>query len=167
MSVASLPIELIIFSALALIAIIASIVVVEHRSLVYAALALAFLGIANAALFALLGFPFIALFHLAVYVGAAVIFILFFVTMLREAPLVDVPTRALALVMTVIILLLSTVILVSGSIFEMPVATLTAGYRELAGILVTRFWFPLIIAALALIVTLIEAITLARREVMV
>ena len=49
----------------------------------------------------------------------------------------------------------------------MPAATLVSGYRELANTLVTRFWFPLIIAALALTVTLIEAITLARKEVAV
>ena len=167
MSVPSIPVDLLVFAALATVAIISSIVVVEHKSMVYAAFSLAILGIANAALFAFLGFPFVALFHLSVYVGAAVVFILFSITMLREAPLVDLPARSLALVMSVLVLLSFAAILAVGGIFEIPAATLVSGYRELANTFVTRFWFPLIIAALALIVTLIEAITLARKEVAV
>ncbi|MCX8191418.1 MAG: hypothetical protein N3F06_01250, partial [Nitrososphaerales archaeon] len=61
--------DLILFITFGIIAIISSIIVVEHRSLVYAASFLAILGITNAALFILLGYALVALFHLAVYVG--------------------------------------------------------------------------------------------------
>ena len=161
----SLPFEIIAFVILAAVALISSLMIVEHKSLVYAAIFLAILGITNAALFSLLGFTFIALFHLAVYVGAAVVFILFSITMLKETPMMSLPTRVLAFIVTALVVLVAfAAVLTTGIYLGTPAPTLVAGYRELANVLVGRFWFPLLVAALALIVTLIEAITIARRE---
>ncbi|MEM3869919.1 MAG: NADH-quinone oxidoreductase subunit J, partial [Candidatus Korarchaeum sp.] len=74
----NLPMDLnpLIFLISAMLALISSLLVVFHRSIVYSAFFLSMVGIANALLFSLLGFPIIALFHLIVYVGAAVTFIL-------------------------------------------------------------------------------------------
>ncbi|MEM3870863.1 MAG: NADH-quinone oxidoreductase subunit J, partial [Candidatus Korarchaeum sp.] len=127
----------------------------------YSAFFLSMVGIANALLFSLLGFPIIALFHLIVYVGAAVTFILFSLVMMREVPTVEPGLKVAALSSLVLaILVLSRIFL---SVSAQPSFYLE--YRELTSILVERYWFALIVASFALVTTLIEAITLARREV--
>jgi len=150
------------FFALAAVTIVSSILVIAHKSLVYSAFFLGVLGMANAALFALLGFTFVALFHVAVYIGAAVTFILFSITMFEEVPSVERPIRLIAALSAVLIfvLLVGTFTLY----FNVPFQPGYIEYTELAKLLVERYWFALIIAALTLITTLIEAITLARLE---
>ncbi|MCD6244189.1 MAG: hypothetical protein DRN78_03230 [Thermoproteota archaeon] len=149
------------FSLSSLLMLISAILIVWHRSIVYSAFFLSMLGVGNAVLFAMLGFPIIALFHLAVYVGAAVTFILFSVVMLREAPTVEVPTKLLAILSSV---LLAVIMINIFSVFNVQPAY-TLNYRDLTSLLVDKYWFALIVAALALVTTLIEAITLARKEV--
>ncbi|MEM3371792.1 MAG: NADH-quinone oxidoreductase subunit J [Candidatus Korarchaeum sp.] len=159
----NLPMDLnpLIFLISAMLALISSLLVVFHRSIVYSAFFLSMVGIANALLFSLLGFPIIALFHLIVYVGAAVTFILFSLVMMREVPTVEPGLKVAALSSLVLaILVLSRIFL---SVSAQPSFYLE--YRELTSILVERYWFALIVASFALVTTLIEAITLARREV--
>ncbi len=144
-----------------ILSVVAALFVVYHRSIVYSAFFLSMLGVGNAILFTLLGFPIIALFHLSVYVGAAVTFILFSVVMLKEAPSVEPPTKALAVISVVV---LAIILIKAFSSFSAE-PTFFLSYRELTSLLVTKYWFALIVAAIALVTTLIEAITLARREV--
>ena len=117
---------------------------------------------ANAALFTLLGFSFLALFFVSVYVGAAVTFIIFSVSMFEEAPSVERPVRIVALLSAGV----AAVIL--AGVFAMY---LTGGiqasyisYKDLASLLTEKYGFALLIAALTLVTTLIEAITIARKE---
>jgi NADH-quinone oxidoreductase subunit J len=155
--------DLIIFSLLGTIAIALSVLVVEHRSLVYGIISLGFLGIVNAALFALLGYTFIALFHIAVYVGAGVIFILFSVTMFRKAAVVEPGARKVTMVVIPLIVVALAAIFWSYS--EVPVTALSISYREFSEVFTENYWFPFLVLALALVTTLIEGITLARKEV--
>jgi NADH-quinone oxidoreductase subunit J len=150
------------FFSLAVVTIVSSILVIAHKSLVYSAFFLGVLGMANAALFALLGFTFIALFHVAVYIGAAVTFILFSITMFEEVPSVERPIRFVAAFSAVLtfVLLVGAFALYFGKAFQ----PMYVDYRVLAGLLVEKYWFALIVAALTLVTTLIEAITLARLE---
>lgn len=154
---------LISFSILGIALVVFAASVVGQRSLVYSALSLGLLGMANAGLFALLGYAFIAVFHLAVYIGAAVIFILFSVTMFREIPDIEVSTK----ILTVITVPLIALILIY---IYLPYLNVTFKsqyfiYKEISLLFVTRYWFPLVITGLALVTTLIEGITLARMEV--
>ena len=164
MNLFNLPIDLgvMVFIALAAVAVLSSLLVVEHKSLVYSAFFLGVLGMANAALFAMLGFTFIALFHVVVYIGAAVIFILFSITMFEETPSVGRPTKIIAAVLALLTFLLLAFIFVQ--FFGGPLQPVYLDFRELASLLVQKYWFALIVAALTLVTTLIEAITLARRE---
>jgi len=152
----------IIFLVLAAVSIVSAILVVEHKSLIYSALFLGVLGMANAALFVLLGFNFIALFFVSVYIGAAVTFILFSVTMFQEAPQVERPVRILALVSVILTGIL--LALVFALRFTDGIQPSYISYRDLATLLTEKYGFALIIAALTLITTLIEGITIARRE---
>lgn len=153
--------DLVIFASSAFLALISSVLVVFHRSIVYSAFFLSIVGIANAMLFSLLGFPIIALFHLVVYVGAAVTFILFSLVIMREVPTIEPGVKVLALssVVLAVIVLLRIFFAVGGQ------PSFFLEYRQLTSILLEKYWFALIVATLALVTTLIEAITLARREV--
>ena len=150
----------IIFLLSSLLTVAAAALVVWHRSIVYSAFFLSMVGVGNSILFTLLGFPVIALFHLAVYVGAAVTFILFSVIMFKEAPVVEPPFRALSLVAAL------SIALILINIFSVVRAepSFFLKLRDLTSLLVGKYWFALIVAAITLVTTLIEAITLARRE---
>ncbi len=151
------------FMAAAFMTLVSAVAVIWHKSIVYAAFFLSMLGVGNAILMTLLGYPIIALFHLVVYVGAAVTFILFSVVMLREAPLVELKERYLAFIA------LALLIIILLYVFRGYMATHTSSYvsyKEITALLVEKYWFALVIAAIALVTTLIEAITLARKEVL-
>jgi NADH-quinone oxidoreductase subunit J len=154
--------SIILFAALAVVSVVSAILVVEHKSLVYAALFLGILGMANATLFTLLGFNFLALFFVSVYIGAAVTFIIFSVSMFEEAPSVERPVRIVAMLSVGV----AAVILVGvfATYFTGGIQTSYISYRELASLLTEKYGFALLIAALTLVTTLIEAITVARKE---
>ncbi len=150
------------FIAATFLTLVSAVAVIWHKSIVYAAFFLSMLGVGNAILMTLLGYPVIALFHLVVYVGAAVTFILFSVVMLREAPMVELKERYLALIA---LALLSILLLYVFSGYVGMTSSYYVSYKEITALLVEKYWFALIIAAIALVTTLIEAITLARKEV--
>ncbi|RDD53930.1 MAG: NADH-quinone oxidoreductase subunit J [Candidatus Korarchaeota archaeon NZ13-K] len=153
--------DLLLFGISAVLILISSLLVIIHRSIVYAAFFLSIVGIANSLLFSLLGFPIIALFHLIVYVGAAVTFILFSLVMMREVPTVEPGLKLVAFSS----LLLAALVLSRIFLYVSAQPSFYLDYRGLTSILVERYWFALVVASLALVTTLIEAITLARREV--
>lgn len=151
-----------IFMLLASIAVIAAFFVVEHKSIVYSAFFLGILGMANAALFTLIGYNFIALFFVSVYLGAAVSFIVFSASMFEEAPPVERPIRLI----TIISVIITAVILIGvfSQFFTGGIQPSYINYRDLAVLLTDKYGFALIIATLTLVTTLIEAITIARTE---
>jgi NADH:ubiquinone oxidoreductase subunit 6 (subunit J) len=151
------------FSALAIALVVFAAMVVGKKSLVYSALSLGLLGMANAGLFAFLGYTLIAVFHLAVYIGAAVIFTLFSVAMFRDIPDVEGSSKILAAITISFITLILIYIYLPH--FNIPLASQDFKYQELSSLFVGRYWFPLIVTGLALVTTLIEGITLARMEV--
>ena len=156
-------IDLIVFVVATLAVLISSYMVIKHKSLIYAAFFLSVLGMSNAMFFALLGYPFIALFHVAVYVGAAVTFIMFSITMFSEVGPVEIRAGYLALISSALLALALAVIFYTS--WNTPLKIVPVSYVEMAGYFLRSYWFPILIATLALVTTLIEAITLARREV--
>ena len=94
------------FSVLALALTVFAASVIWQKSHVYSALSLGLLGMANAGLFAFLGYTVIAVFHLAVYIGAVVIFILFSVTMFRKIPDIEASTKILVAITVPIFVLI-------------------------------------------------------------
>jgi len=80
--------ELGIFVAFALLAVASAIVVVAHRNPVYSTLSLVVTLVSTAAMFVLLGAPFIAALQILIYTGAIVVLFLFVIMLLnvrREA----------------------------------------------------------------------------------
>ncbi|KXA88652.1 hypothetical protein AKJ57_06535 [candidate division MSBL1 archaeon SCGC-AAA259A05] len=155
-------IDLLVFSVLSITTIVFSLLVVLQPTLIYSAISLGFLGMANAALFMLLGFPFVGLFHLTVYIGAAVVFILLAATMFKRAPPVEFKVRSLAIIIA--FLLAFSLAVVFWSYSEVPLSPGSFSLKNLSNLFVEDYWFPLLVTALALVTTLVEGITLARRE---
>ena len=155
--------SVIVFLLASIGAIFSALLVIEHKSIVYASFFLAMLGASNATLFVLLGYPVVSIFHLVVYVGAAVTFILFSVVMMREAPLVEPKARGIAIIAAVEILLVFSVGFWPLLRSE-PIGGVIS-LEDVSDLLLNKYSFALLVAALALATTMIEAITLARREV--
>lgn len=151
------------FSSLAIALIVFAVLVVGQKSLIYSAMSLGLLGMANAGLFAFLGYTLIAVFHLAVYIGAAVIFIMFSVTMFREVPDIEVSSKILAAITVPLITII--LIYIYSPYLNETFKLQYFAYKEISSLFLTRYWFPLVITGLALVTTLIEGITLARMEV--
>jgi len=164
MSLNNIPLDLILFIIASAVGVVSAALVISHRSLIYSAFFLSIVGMCNAILFTLLGYTIIALFHLAVYVGAAVTFIMFSITMFKEVPPVELPVRYLGLLASILLAVTVGYIFCRSPIaMKSPIASIS--YRDLAIAFLDPYRFPIIIATIALITTLIEAITLARREV--
>ena len=151
--------EMIIFILASMTGILSAVLTIIHKSLTYAAFFLAILGVSNAVLMTLLGFTILAVFHIAVYIGAAVIFILFSVTLLKEPP---PPTPS----MTIIAGLAAATLVAGFLTVFLGVNAETYGhvsYRDIASLLISKYKFTLLITTLTLVTTLIEALTLAMR----
>ncbi len=151
-------VEGLIFTLAAALTITSAALVVSMRSLVYSAFFLALVGAGNAIFMAMLGFPVLSLFQLSVYVGAAVTFILFSITMFRKPVRVEAAASMLAL--DAAALVAAGLLYAFQSVTGAPVSV---SFREISSLLIGKYRFALIIASLALVTTLIEAITLAMR----
>ncbi|MDK2464085.1 MAG: hypothetical protein QI223_04880, partial [Candidatus Korarchaeota archaeon] len=92
-----------------------------------------------------------------------VAFILFAVVMLKEVPETTVPIKEFALFTVIVIVaaLLVTFQRFSGILPQTEVIDM----GELTKLVVDKYWFALLLSILSMATTLIEAITLARREV--
>ena len=142
------------------IAAFAAVLTTRHRSLLYAAVSLALLGLANAILFAVLGQVLVALFHVIIYVGATVIFIIIAVAMFREAPELPRPLiAASAGVVAVLGIILAALLVAAGAL---PL-TGAAPAADVVKVLLGEYWISLLAICLALVATLVGSVIVARR----
>jgi NADH:ubiquinone oxidoreductase subunit 6 (subunit J) len=82
--------------------------------------------------------------------------------MFEEAPKVETPVRIVALIS---VILVAALLALGFSLhFTSAVQPSYINYTDLATLLTQKYGFALIIAALTLVTTLIEGITIARRE---
>ncbi len=151
--------EMLIFLAASILGLVSAALAILHKSLTYAAFFLAMLGISNSILMSLLGFTVLAVFHIAVYVGAAVIFILFSVTLLKEPPPPTPSMRMLALTASAVLIFCLLFIFKGLNVQAFG----NVSYKSLSALLISKYKFALIITTLTLVTTLIEALTLAMR----
>lgn len=144
-------------------AIAMSLLVVKTRSLVYSATFLAFLGLSNAALFALLGYGFVAIIHVFVYVGAAVMFIIMAVSMMKE-PLKAHTNRALGMTATLIFLVTLVGFILSSSGGMVEITPTQIDYAPIVEYFMVNVKTAVMILVLSLAAALIGAIHLARAK---
>lgn len=154
-------VEMATLGCLAALTLTFGVIAVKARDSVYAALSLAFVGSSVAGLIALLGFGYLAAFHLMIYVGAAVIFITFTVLMLREPPAEFKEMKIPALLNA---LLLGLAFYLAVSPLKPEEAKIYESLSEAASLIFGKYWFAFLILVYSLATVVIEAIAVARGE---
>lgn len=160
-----------IFIGVAVLTVGSSIVALETRELIYAAIALAISMLGVAGFFLLLDAPFVAMFQIAVYVGAVAVLIIFAVMLVRTQALFSMKEdrkrkgAGIAL-MLIIMASLGTLLLVSGlnGQFGNFNESEAIDFREIGEQMLTYYAPTLIILGLTLAGSVIAALALARRE---
>ncbi len=161
------------FLFFAVVAIASALVVVIARSPVHSALALMVCLVQVAALFILLGSPFLAVIQIFVYVGAVMVLFLFVIMMLdvRKAARVRFLRGGTISTLVVLVLLGAEMLILLLDSERLPASpaggegALGAGSLErLSTTLFTDYLFPFEVTSVILLVALVGAIVLARSE---
>ena len=160
--------ELAAFIILAVVTLLPAVVVVTNRNLVRAAMSLipSFLGVTG--LFVLLGAEFVAGIQILIYAGAIAVLILF-VIMLTEGgtglAVRQVNEQRQWGVLTAGILTAGLVVILLGTPWQITARTLPRSNVAAVGIaLLTDFVLAFEISSLVLLVSLVGALVIARRE---
>ncbi|QKQ99497.1 NADH-quinone oxidoreductase subunit J [Metallosphaera tengchongensis] len=141
--------------------------IVNSKNVFYSAIALAFLGISVAILIADLDpavYSIYSAFHLLLYVGATVVFLSISLVMFKGLEVKEIRTPwAPALALLAAIGFFAVLVLSTSSVTpqaQFPSISLSSlGERIIAD-----YWFPAVILVIALLTTMIEALSLARRD---
>lgn len=158
----------IIFYIFAIVVILSAGIVVFSKNIVYSAFSLMFTFLGVAGIYVLLNADFIAITQLLIYVGGILILMVFGVMLTTNAADVELNTQTLkALPATVIVaivsaLLVSTMLSTKWKTNEpVQMDTTVEGIGEL---LLTKYLLPFEIASIVLLVAIIGAAFLARRQ---
>ncbi|WP_282610168.1 NADH-quinone oxidoreductase subunit J [Pelagibius sp. Alg239-R121] len=160
------------FLFVAVVATASGLAVVMARNPIHSALALIVCFVQVAAVFLLLRAPLLAVIQMFVYVGAVIILFLFVIMMLDVRKEIRTPflKRWTAVAVTIVVLLAAEMfaLLLLGEQWQTPSFALKSGQmssvRELSIALFTEFLFPFEIASVILLVALVGAIILTRKE---
>jgi len=166
--------EAIVFYLFAALAVLAALGVVIARSPIRGALSLSLVFVALAAMYILLNAPFLAVAQIMIYAGAVLILFLFVIMVLNpRTDLLGARTRAqsiAALVFAGAFSLLLIAAFASGPLApptgQFPESLLMdLGHTEVIGaLLFTQFLLPFEIASMLLLIAIVGAMVLARRE---
>ncbi len=162
--------ELAIFVGFALLALASAILVVAHRNPIYSTLSLVVTLVSTAALFVLLGAPFIAALQVLIYTGAIVVLFLFVIMLLNVQREVVAPASGqgqrwgAALTGAAFAgLLLVALWRAYAGVPAQPLAPELVSLPALARTLFTRYMLPFQIIGLLLLAAVTAATVLARR----
>lgn len=158
--------QIVIFAIFSIVSIISAIFILNSRNIFYSAVALAFLGISIAVLIADLApasYSIYSAFHILLYVGATVVFLSVSMVIFKDLYVrqEQVTPSGIAVAVSAVVLFLAVILGLSSS--SSPQIS-PVSLQQLADDLLSGFWFPAVVLVIALLTTLIEAITLARRD---
>lgn len=166
--------ESIVFYLFAALAVFAALGVVIARSAVRSALSLALVFLSLAAMYILLNAPFLAVAQIMIYAGAVLILFLFVIMVLNpRLDIIGARTNAqtvAAAIFSVAFLILMVVSLVGGQLapatgrFTPDFITQNGHVQVIGALLFSDFLLPFEIASVLLLVAIVGAMTLARRE---
>lgn len=166
--------QLIFFYVVALVTLVAGIGVISCRNPINSAISLVMTFFCLAVFYVMLHAPFMAAIQVMVYAGAIMVLIIF-VMMLLNQGLVAIGKHRHALVgagIAAALLVVQMVITVTKGQVSEPVGAITAkvvesvGHTQLIGqAMFTDFLLPFEIASILLLVAIIGAVVLAKREV--
>ena len=156
------------FLFFAAVAVASALFVVMARNPIHSALALMVSLVQVAALFILLGSPFLAAIQIFVYVGAVMVLFLFVIMMLdvREAARARFMRRGMYPTLVVLVLLGAEMLILLLGSERFPASAAVGGgaLEKLSTTLFTEYLFPFEVASVILLVALVGAIVLARSE---
>lgn len=163
---------ILLFAILAVVAVGSSVAMIGHKNPVYSALFMVITFAATAVMFLLLSAPFIAALQIIVYAGAIVVLFLFVIMFLnlktgilferQRGPLL------LALVLAALIAGQLAAVVSTGSYAgggrESPVPAGFGSVESVATLLFTRYLVPFEITSILLVVGMVGAVVLSRRD---
>jgi len=160
-----------IFIGISILTVGAAIISLEARELIYGAVALAISMLGIAGFFLLLDAPFVAMFQIAVYVGAVAVLVIFTVMLVRTQALFttkeDKRRKGAGIALMLIIMAsLGALLLTSGlnGQFGNFDAQSKVNFVQIGQLMVGYYAPALIILGLTLAGAVIAALSLARRE---
>ena len=158
----------IIFYVFAILTIVSAGLVVFSKNIVYSAFSLLVTFFSVAGIYVLLNADFIAITQLLIYVGGILVLLLFGVMLTTNVTNVELNAQTLKAIPATIIaaivaaLLVSTVISTKWKVKETPPMNNTV--KGLGELLLTKYLLPFEIASIVLLVAIIGAAFLARRD---
>lgn len=158
----------IIFYVFAILTIVSAGLVVFSKNIVYSAFSLLVTFFSVAGIYVLLNADFIAITQLLIYVGGILVLLLFGVMLTTNVTNVELNAQTLKAIPATIIaaivaaLLVSTVISTKWKVNEAPPMNNTV--KGLGELLLTKYLLPFEIASIVLLVAIIGAAFLARRD---
>ena len=169
-----MSLDLIFFLLLSLIAVATALGMLLSRNAIYAALFLVLNFVTVAVFYLLLGAPFIAMVQITVYAGAIMVLFLFVIMLLGTEDLPQEQVlpwqRPLAVVLAVALVVESTFIFLTrarpiGDVAQPDASVNTmTNLRALGEALFTQYLVPFEVTSILLLVAMIGAIVLVRKE---
>ncbi|HQT90878.1 MAG TPA: NADH-quinone oxidoreductase subunit J [Candidatus Kryptobacter bacterium] len=158
----------IIFYGFALLTIVSAVGVVFSRNIVYAAFSLLFAFFGVAALYVLLAADFIAITQILLYVGGILVLIVFGIMLTTRAYKVEMKRGILSIVPAVVVAGVIAGTLIGVLTTTKWPSTSLSPYEDTARpigmLLMTNFVLPFELASILLLVALVGAVIIARRE---
>jgi NADH-quinone oxidoreductase subunit J len=160
-----------VFIAVAVLTVGTAIIALEVRELIYGAVALAVSMLGIAGFFLLLDAPFVAMFQIAVYVGAVAVLVIFTVMLVRTQALFttkeDKKRKGAGIALMLIFMAsIGAMMLTSGlnGKFGGFSSAQTVDFKQIGQLMLTYYAPALILLGLTLAGSVIAALALARRE---
>ena len=158
----------IVFYVLAAVIVAATVVAITRRNLVHAVVYLVFSFFGTAMLFYLLGAPLPAALWVIIYAGAVMVLFLFIVMMTRveghEELMYPLSQWLPAAVFGMIYLIVGSFVMVADPGTEKTLGMVVATPKELGVYLFQRHWLSVEIVSLLLLIALVGALHLGRKE---
>jgi NADH-quinone oxidoreductase subunit J len=168
--------ELFVFLVLSLVAIASALGMLFSRNTIYSALFLVLNFVTVAVFYLMLGAPFIAMSQITVYAGAIMVLFLFVIMLLGAENLTSSPTQAmswqrpLAFLLAITLTVESVYLIFARAKLDTVIAAPDAAtnsmenLREMAMTLFDKFLLPFEITSILLLVAMVGAIVLAKKE---
>ena len=168
--------ELIVFLVLSLVAIASALGMLFSRNTIYSALFLVLNFVTVAVFYLMLGAPFIAMSQITVYAGAIMVLFLFVIMLLGAESFTSSPTQALpwqkplAFILAITLTVESVYLIFARAKLDTVITAPDAAtnsmenLREMAMTLFDQFLLPFEITSILLLVAMVGAIVLAKKE---
>jgi NADH-quinone oxidoreductase subunit J len=166
----------IIFAATALVAIFAAVMVITRRNPIHSAMFLILNFLCIAVLYLLLNFQFIAIIQVMIYAGAIMMLVVFVIMLLsveEEERRRKIPVPFAKMLGVVLVFILFALLIFGVAVQILPgeqsefsperIAEL-GDIKTIAGLLFTKFLFPFEVASIILLVGIIGAVILSKKE---